>query len=137
MTAQSGRAFLLKISDGASPANYLTVAGLRTNTLTLNSEAVDITHKGSGGWREILPGAGVRAISVRGAGVFAGSAAEAQVQAKTMAAEACACQITFEDGARFEGTFQITSLEYTGDHNGARSYAVSLESAGPISFVAA
>lgn len=137
MTAQSGRAFLLKISDDGTPASFLTVAGLRTNSITLNSESVDITHKGSGAWREILPGAGVRSVSVRGTGVFTGSNAEAQVQAKAMAAAACDCQITFEDGARFEGAFQITTLEFTGDHNGARSYSVGLESAGPISFVAA
>jgi TP901-1 family phage major tail protein len=137
MTAQSGRAFLLKISDDGSPATYLTVAGLRTNSFTLNSETVDITHKGSGAWREILPGAGVRAVSLRGTGIFTGSDAEARVQAKTMAAEPCDCQITFEDGARFEGAFQIASLEFTGDHNGARSYSISLESAGPITFAAA
>lgn len=137
MTAQSGRAFLLKISDGGSPAAFLTVAGLRTNSLTLNSETVDVTHKGSGAWREILPGAGVRTVSVRGTGIFTGSGAEAQVQTKAMAAESCDCQITFEDGARFEGAFHIATLEYTGDHNGARSYSVGLESAGPITFVAA
>jgi len=137
MTAQSGRAFLLKVSDDASPASYSTVAGLRTNTLTINSEAVDITHKGSGGWREILPGAGVRSVSLRAAGIFTGSAAETQVQAKVLAGQASDCQITFEDGARFEGSFYITNLEYTGDHNGARSYSMSLESASVVSFVAA
>ncbi|MEO0412957.1 MAG: phage tail tube protein, partial [Pseudomonadota bacterium] len=66
MTAQSGRAFLLKISDDGSPATFQTVAGLRTNQLTLHREAVDITNQGSGGWREILPGAGVKSVSVRG-----------------------------------------------------------------------
>ncbi|MEM6682218.1 MAG: phage major tail protein, TP901-1 family [Pseudomonadota bacterium] len=137
MAAQSGSAFLLKISDGGNPAAYNTVAGLRTNTLTLNSEAVDITHKGSGGWREILPGAGVRSVSLRAAGIFTGSAAETQVQTKVLSAQSTDCQITFEDGARFEGSFYVTNLEYTGDHNGARSYSLSMESAGSISFVSA
>ncbi|MEM7568159.1 MAG: phage major tail protein, TP901-1 family [Pseudomonadota bacterium] len=137
MTAQSGRAFLLKVSDDGSPATYQTVAGLRTNQLTLNSEAVDITHKGSGGWREILPGAGVKSVSLRGTGIFTGSAAETNVQTKLLTGAAADCQVTFEDGARFEGSFYVTSVEFTGDHNDARTYAVSLESAGAISFVSA
>lgn len=137
MTAQSGRAFLLKISDDGSPATFQTVAGLRTNQLTLNSEAVDITHKGSGGWREILPGAGVSSVSVRGTGVFTGSAGEQAVQTKLLSSSSADCQVTFEDGARFEGPFVVTSVEFTGDHNDARTYAVSLESAGAISFVSA
>ena len=50
MPAQSGSAFLLKISDGATPPVYQTVAGLRTTQMTINGDTVVITHKGSGGW---------------------------------------------------------------------------------------
>ena len=39
-----------------------------------------MTHKGSGGWRELLSGAGVRSVSVAAAGIFTGSAAEALLQ---------------------------------------------------------
>ncbi|MEM1019626.1 MAG: phage major tail protein, TP901-1 family [Sphingomonadales bacterium] len=137
MAVQSGRAFLLKISDDGDPATYQTVAGLRTNQLTLNSEAVDVTHKGSGGWREILAGAGVKSVSLRGTGIFTGSTAETALQTKLMAASAADCQVTFEDGARFEGPFFVTSIDFTGDHNDARTYSVSLESAGAVSFVSA
>ena len=40
-------------------------------------EAVNVTTKDSGGWRELLSGAGVRSVSVSAAGIFTGSAAEA------------------------------------------------------------
>ena len=35
MTAQKGSAFLLKISNGATPPVYNTVAGLRTTQLSI------------------------------------------------------------------------------------------------------
>ncbi|MDB5700497.1 MAG: ATP-binding protein, partial [Sphingomonadales bacterium] len=44
--------------------------------VSIGGETVVVTNKGSGGWRELLSGAGVRSVSVSGAGVFTGSAAE-------------------------------------------------------------
>src|SRR6476659_5951475 len=81
MAAERGSAFLLKIGDGAETPAYATVAGLKTTQLTINGDAVAITNKGSGGWRELLSGAGVRSVSVAASGIFTGSAAAAQVKA--------------------------------------------------------
>ncbi len=64
MPAQKGSAFLLKISNGATPAAYQTVAGLRTTQMSVTGDAVVVTSKDSGGWRELLSGAGVRSVSV-------------------------------------------------------------------------
>src|SRR3546814_18039104 len=85
MSAEKGSAFLLKVGDGGSPVAYATVAGLRTTQLSVNGEAVNVTNKDSGGWREVLSGAGVRSVSVSGAGMFTGSTAEGRVDAKALA----------------------------------------------------
>jgi hypothetical protein len=76
MSAEKGSAFLLKVGDGGSPVGYTTVAGLRTTQMTVNGAMVEITSKDSGGWRDLLSGAGVRSVSVSAAGVFTGSAAD-------------------------------------------------------------
>src|SRR5690606_37675033 len=73
MTAQKGSAFLLKIGDGAEPPAYATVAGLRTTQMSINGDTVVVTHKESGGWRELLSGAGTRSVSVGAAGIFLAS----------------------------------------------------------------
>ena len=70
MAAERGSAFLLKIGDGAASPSYATVAGLKTTQLSINGDAVAITNKGSGGWRELLSGAGVRSVSVAASGIF-------------------------------------------------------------------
>ena len=67
MAVEKGSAFLLKVGDGGSPVAYATVAGLRTTQLSVNGEAVAITSKDSGAWRELLSGAGVRSVSVSAA----------------------------------------------------------------------
>lgn len=132
MTAQKGSAFLLKISDGAAPPAYQTVAGLRTTQLTIAGDTVVVTNKGSGGWRELLSGAGVRSVSVSAAGIFLGSAAEAQVRANAMAGLLDDYELSFEDGEKLRGKFLIQRLDYSGDFNGERNYALSLESSGPV-----
>ena len=132
MAAEKGSAFLLKVGDDASPPVFTTVAGLRTTQLTISTDTVVITNKGSGGWRELLSGAGVRSVSLAGAGVFTGSAAEARVKASALAGTLDNYQVSFESGERIAGRFLITRLDYAGDFNGERSYTVALESSGPV-----
>jgi len=133
MTAQKGSAFLLKISNGASPAAYQTVAGLRTTQMSISGDPVVITSKQSGGWREMLSGAGVRSVSVSAAGIFLGSAAEAQVRANAMNGTLDDYELSFEDGEKLRGRFLVQKLDYSGDFNGERNYTLQLESSGPVS----
>ena len=133
MAMEKGSAFLLKVSDGASPAAYQTVAGLRTTTLGINAEPVVVTNKGSGGWRELLSGAGVRSVSLAGGGVFTGSAAEARVKGSALSGTLDDYEVSFESGERLRGRFLVTRLDYAGDFNGERSYTLALESSGAVS----
>jgi TP901-1 family phage major tail protein len=132
MTAQKGAAFLLKISDGEAPPAFQTVAGLRTTQMSVSGDTVVITNKGSGGWRELLSGAGVRAVSVSAAGIFLGSAAEAQLRANALAGTLDDYELSFEDGERLRGRFLIQRLDYAGDFNGERNYTLQLESSGEV-----
>jgi TP901-1 family phage major tail protein len=132
MPAQNGSAFLLKIGDGGSPPGYQTVAGLRTTQMTINGDSVVVTHKQSGGWRELLSGAGTRSISVSAAGIFLGSSAENAVRAHALAGTIDDYELSFEDGERLRGRFLVQRLDYSGDFNGERSYTLQLESSGPV-----
>jgi len=132
MAAERGSAFLLKISDGASPPGFVTVAGLKTTQLSINGDAVAITNKGSGGWRELLSGAGVRSVSVAASGIFTGSGAEAQVRSLALTGGLQDYELSFESGERMQGQFLVTRLEYAGDFNGERNYTLALESSGEV-----
>jgi len=132
MASEKGSAFLLKVGDGGVPPAYTTLAGLRTTQLTINADTVVITHKGSGGWRELLSGAGVRSVSLSGAGVFSGTVAEARVKASALSGVLDDYQVSFESGERLTGRFLITRLDYAGDFNGERTYTLALESSGEV-----
>ena len=132
MPAEKGSAFLLKIGDAATPPVFTTIAGLRTTQMSVNGDAVNITNKDSGGWRELLSGAGVRSVSVSGAGIFTGSSAEASVRAHALSGTIADYELSFEGGERLRGRFLITRLDYAGDYNGERQYTLALESSGVV-----
>jgi TP901-1 family phage major tail protein len=100
--------------------------------MSVNGEAVNVTSKDSGGWRELLSGAGVRSISVAASGIFTGSAAEIRVKASALAGQLDDYELSFESGERLRGRFLVTRLDYSGDYNGERNYALSLESSGAV-----
>ena len=132
MGAEKGSAFLLKIGNGGAPPAYAAVAGMRTTQLSVNGEPVNVTSKDSGGWRELLSGAGVRSVSVSASGIFTGSAAELRVKANALAGVLDDYELSFESGEKLRGRFLVTRLDYSGDYNGERNYALSLESSGPV-----
>lgn len=132
MGAEKGSAFLLKVGNGGEPPVFATVAGMRTTQMSVNGEAVNVTSKDSGGWRELLSGAGVRSVSVAASGIFTGSAAETRVKTNALAGQIDDYELSFESGERLRGRFLVTRLDYSGDYNGERNYALSLESSGPV-----
>lgn len=132
MTAERGSTFLLKIGSGGAPPTYSTVAGLKTTQMSINGDPVSITNKDSGGWRELLSGAGVRSVSVAASGIFTGSTAEARVRGLALGGAIESYELSFESGERMRGDFLVTRLEYAGDFNGERNYTLALESSGEV-----
>jgi TP901-1 family phage major tail protein len=132
MAAEKGSAFLLKVGNGGEPPVFATVAGMRTTQMAVNGEAVNVTSKDSGGWRELLSGAGVRSVSVAASGIFTGSAAEIRIKSNALAGQIDDYELSFESGERLRGRFLVTRLDYSGDYNGERNYALNLESSGAV-----
>lgn len=136
MTAQKGRDLLLKVDQGGG--TFVAVAGLRSRQVTLNARAVDVTNADSAdGWRELLAGAGVRSAALSGSGVFRDAAADETVRAIFFAGEIRAWQVVVPDFGTIAGPFQVSALDYAGEHDGELTYSLTLESAGALSFTAA
>ena len=134
MVAQKGKDLLLKIFNGTG---YETVAGLRSKRVAFNAETVDVTDAESAGrWRELLGGAGVQRAALSGAGVFKDAGSDASVRQIFFDGRIAAFQAVIPDFGRVTGPFQVTALEYAGEHNGEVSFELTLESAGALAFVA-
>ena len=134
MGAQKGKDLLLKMSDGA---NFITVAGLRSRRIAFNAETVDITSADSTDrWRELLAGAGVKRASLSGSGLFKDAASDALVRQAFFDGTVNDCQVVLPDFGTVAGLFEITSLEFAGQHNGEVTFDIALESAGAVTFTA-
>jgi TP901-1 family phage major tail protein len=135
MTAQKGKDLLVKIDDGAG--GFSTVAGLRTRRLAFNAETVDITHAESANrWRELLDGAGVKRASISGRGLFKDASTDALMRQTFFDGSIVDYQIVIPGFGTVQGPFQITNLEFAGEHNAEVTYDMALESAGELTFTA-
>ena len=135
MAAQRGKDMLLKVRDDTSA--FVTVAGLRSRRIAFNAEAVDITHAESAGrWRELLSGAGVKKATITGGGVFKDQATDLLARQTFFDGVIRDWRIIIPDFGTIEGPFQISSLDYRGEHQGEVTFEMSLESAGALTFAA-
>jgi len=132
MAPQRGLDFLLKISDGQSPDAFTTVAGMKTTSMAINNELVDTTNKDDTRHRSLLGAAGVQTMTISASGVFKDTVVEADMRLFATNASLFSAQLVFPDLGTFEGEWLISQLTYTGDHNTAMDYDVTLESSGRI-----
>lgn len=137
MAAQKGKDLLLKV-DGDGLGSFTTVAGLRSRSIALNAEAVDITHSDSAGrWRELLAGAGVKRARVQGAGIFKDAASDETVRGYFFNGTIRDWQVVVPDFGTISGPFQVAALELSGLHDREVDFELSLESAGELAFAPA
>ena len=134
MAAQKGASMLVKIGNGGSPETFTTIGGLRSSSITLNDEAVDITNKDSSGDRTLLADGGIHSISNAGSGVFTDHASETTLKGLMNASSFTNLQFLIPDFGTYTGAFMCTSLEYAGEYNGEVTYSASFESSGAITF---
>ena len=136
MAAQKGSSFLLKDNSGGSA---VVIGGLRSTSMTINGEMVDITAKdsatfsGSSGHdigRALGSNMGIRSMSVSASGVFTDSAGENNLRGAAFTGSSVNYDLVFGDGSTVKGAFIITSYERAGEYNGEETFSVTLESNG-------
>ena len=139
MAAWKGSSFLLKDNSTGTPA---TIGGLRSTSMTINGEAVDITSKDSNAFissgndkaRDLLQGGGVRSMTISASGVFTDSSTENILRGFAFDGAIQNYDLVFSDGSKISGAFLITSYERAGEFNGEETYSVTLESSNTITY---
>ena len=77
-----------------------------------------------------LPAAASSAPRSSGSGIFKDAQSDASIRSKFFAAEIVDWQLAIPGFGTVEGPFQITALEYAGNHDGEVTFEIGLESAG-------
>lgn len=135
MARQRGEAFLLQL-DSTGAGAFVTVAGLRSTGLAARTRAVDVTAKDSGGFRQLLAGAGIQSFTLSGAGVFDSGAAHDAVQSLFLGRALRDWRIIRGDGSNYTAPCLVTALDLNGNHDGEESFSITLESAGAVAYAA-
>jgi TP901-1 family phage major tail protein len=136
MAVQNGKDLLVKV-DMDGNGVFETFAGLRATRLSFNAAQVDVTSlESAGGWRELLAGGGVKSAAISGSGVFRDAATDARARQIFFDGATPGFQVVIPDFGIVEGAFQITGIDYAGNHDGEASYEISMASAGALMFSA-
>jgi len=129
-----GAALIMDESEASLAAEaFINVGGIRSKSVSLASEAVDITSQDSDEWKTMLDGAGLRSGSISGSGVYTNAVAFGLVE-DAFLANALLC-LAFADvkGSKIiAGCYKVTSLEYSGDYNAEGNFSISAESSGAL-----
>lgn len=130
MAAAIGRKLIVK-RDGQR------IASLRSRTITLNGEPVDVTTDDNDGAQTLLPEAGQVSFNVSFSGVLTDTSLVASHQAMGASAVFEDLEIEFPDGSTLAGTFFFASLTITGEFNDAITIEGEFQSSGLATFTPA
>ena len=125
MSAVVGRKILIK-KDGT------VLAGVRTKSVAINREPIDITNDDDLGWRNILAEPGERQIDFTVSGIVVNDV----LRDASFEDPAVLEDLTFEydDGAKIEGDFFLASYTENGEYNDALSFDATFHNAGVVQY---
>ena len=127
--ALSGRAVRIK-------RNGVTIAGAKTDGVTVNNDPLDITDKDDLGWRTMLADTGLRSISLDVEGVLK---SDQLIDGAINADGSMALSdggVYIENVGFFGGNFRLNNLQLGADQKDVVTFKATLASSGPIETVA-
>ena len=129
MAASAGRELLIK--KGVS-----VIAGVRTKTVTINGEPIDITSDDDSGFRTLLASAGTRSIDLSVEGVTKDATLRAIV-AGVSSQLLTDISVEYPNGDTIDGDFYLVNIEESGEYQDAVTFSASLQSSGPFTYTPA
>ena len=129
-----GKNVTLFIEDSDGAGTYTKIAKATVHRLSVNNSEVEVSHKDSGGWRDLFPEGSIKSMQITMSMLFDGTAAQLRLRALAESTTNPAGLIRFVDGngERLSGEFQISSYEYGGETEGFASADATFSSNGVI-----
>lgn len=131
MTKYCGKDFVVALGDDGGPEVFTVIAAMKSTSLSINKEQVDVTTKTDVPWRQLI-NCGISSMSISLSGVFTDDTTHDDLQLIVLSGEIRNYLLTSGRGDQFEGPFQISSMERAGEYNGEETYSLSFESAAAI-----
>lgn len=124
--------------------NSTTLVGVQTKTFTATGEPVDVTTDDDAGWRTLLAEPGVRSIEVTVQGITSDEVLIAEIMTAAGSFTLKNAEVDLATGTasgittpgKLSGTFFVSSVGQTGNHDGAVEFSATLMSSGAITYTA-
>lgn len=121
-----------------------TLVGIQTRGFSVSAEPVDVTTDDDNGERTLLPDPGVRSAEITVSGITSDEVLIAEIMTGIAGRTLKAATINLATGTAtgvltpgtITGDFFVSSVEQTGEHDGAVEFSATLMSAGPMTYVA-
>jgi len=133
MTKYLGKDFTVFSMDIASATNPIKVATMRTTSLALATDQIDVTEKDSMPHRALMEG-GVRSRDISLAGIISNAAILMQLLGDANVGRIRYFKLVSGLGYTFVGLFQVAKCELSGDHDKEEVYTLNLMSSEEIIF---
>jgi predicted secreted protein len=132
MTKLAGRK--VRIYEGTGVSRTL-VAGARSDSITINNGAIDITDKSDDGWRTMLNDASVRSVDMTVDGLLDGQSLLAAALGDTTDLIGD-YEIDVDGIGIAAGQFHFSSMNIGAPHDDAATFSATIASSGEITFTA-
>lgn len=134
MAAQAGRNLRIKYDPtGGTATDAAVIAGARTESLTFNNTAIDVTDKDDAGVRTLLDDVGTKGMSLSCEGVLIDNTLMELAAGATTSAATHTFIIEIPGLRKYSGLFFIENFEASGaEGDDPVTFSTSLISAGTI-----
>lgn len=137
-SATRGGAVLTLTTDGTGTLDdiYQIFGGLRSKSITVNSEEIDVTNHDSDEWKTLLNGAGIRSAALSGELVNVDTDSVLKyIRSQMLQNLVVDLQIVVSEfGSKFQGSFKVTELGTQGDYNAESTVSISASSSGAVAY---
>lgn len=131
MAKPLGKNFLLKYESPAAPGTYLTIANMRSNSMSINNETIDVTDKDGMPWRKLIEG-GIVSIDMQADGIISDAASQKVIRGWVFNGSIKNFQMVDSLGNILQGLFLCQSFEQAGEFDGEQTFSLKLASADTI-----
>lgn len=107
------------------------IANLRTKSVAINNEMVDVTDDDSSGWRELLGEPGQKEVNISIDGVFSSDALMQKALSSGVLED---LTLEYPDGGTLSGSFALASYSQENPYNEAGTFDGELQSSGEITY---
>lgn len=117
--------------------NATTLVGVRSKTVSMTNDMVDVTTDDDNGWRTLLADPGLKSVEVTASGVTSDEVLIAEYYSNTPG-QAMVTNLPsgLASPGSLNGTFYLSTLDLSGEHDGAYEFSATFMSSGEITYTA-